>query len=100
MGLVASAKLDVERPLAKVKPFGRVTGQRGAAQIRLGERGGMGATERRWCPIQASARIFVSTWMAKSRRTLAGAARKRSMAVRASLMAAVTSDLLIRKSGS
>ena len=47
-------------------------------------------------PVQTSGRTFVSTWTAKSRRMAAGVARKRSIAVRASLMAAVTSDLPTR----
>ena len=37
---------------------------------------------------------FISAWMAKSRRTPDAVARKRSIAVRALLMSAVTLDLL------
>ena len=47
-------------------------------------------------PVHASGLTFVSTWRAKSRRTLAGVARKRSIASRASLMAATTLDFLTR----
>ena len=55
---------------------------------------------RRRPPVQASVLTFISTWMAKSRRMLAGIARKRSMAARTSLMSAITRDFLTGWSGS
>ena len=44
--------------------------------------------------VHASSLTFINTWMAKSRRTLAGIARKASIAVRATLMSTITLDFL------
>ena len=84
---------------------GRIHGRTGvrhgqcAAARRLSPNTAQVASRRR-PPVQASVLTFISTWMAKSRRMLAGVARKRSMAARTSLMSAITRDFLTGWSGS
>ena len=104
-GSTKAGQLQCGGYLGRCGGGGRIHGRTGvrhgqcAAARRLSPNTAQVASRRR-PPVQASVLTFISTWMAKSRRMLAGIARKRSMAARTSLMSAITRDFLTGWSGS